>query len=141
MTTTEDRPTLAPFEGKPVESATIAIRNTGDGLSKAMEVDPTELHHGQRVYVVLECEVDKVRFDPLKDEETLERVHVLKAGRATFVDADVVAEALDAQQRRIEEAAGVQQLPLDGEDPEPPADAFDEDPDGDDLANLAAGGE
>lgn len=128
---------LTPFEGKDVHSATIAIRNAGDGLSSAMSVTPVELHQGATVHVVLECEVEKLRFDPLKDADGLIRVHMLKAGRATLIDAEAVTELLDAQQRRIDEAEGVQQLPFgedgdQGEDPD-----VDPDPESDDLANLA----
>lgn len=105
-------PKLTPFDGREVLNTTVAIRNAGDGLSKAMEIDPIELHHGDSVYVVLECEVEKLRFDPIKDTQALSRVHMLKAGVATLVDEALVADALDAQRRAIEEAAGVQRLPL-----------------------------
>lgn len=107
--------TLTPFDGKDVLSAGIAIRNAGDGLSEALSVDPQEFHHGEKVYVVLECEVDKVRFDPVKDSDGLRRVHVFKAGTATIVDESIVATQLDDQRRKIEAAAGVRRLEFDEE--------------------------
>ena len=111
--------TLSKFDGREVLNTTVAIRNAGDGLSKALGVDPVELHHGEDVYVVLHCTVDKVRFDPIKDaEDCLTRVHMLKAGDATMVDGDLVAEQLEAQARRIEEADGVHRLPFDDNEDE-----------------------
>ena len=103
---------LTKFEGRDVHSATVSITNAGDGLSKAMKVDATELHHEQTVHVVLECVVAKVRFDNVPDTDGLQRVHVLKAGRATLVDGDMVQAALDAQQARIDEALGNMHLGL-----------------------------
>lgn len=97
---------LSKFERKEVLSATVAVTGAGDGLSQAMAVDPTELHHGETVYLVLELNVAKVRFDPVPKTEGLQRVHILKAGRATLIDGEVVTAALDEQQKKIEEAMG-----------------------------------
>lgn len=126
-------PNLTPYLGRDVLTSTVSIRNTGDGLSRAMEVEPVELEPFSTVYVVLECEVEKHRHEPIKDVDgALQLVNMLKAGRATIVDKDVVVKALDEQQDRIrtaeEEAAGVSRLPLDeeGEEPTPLGDAFDE---------------
>jgi hypothetical protein len=112
MTTTE----LGTFDGKDVLRTAISVTNAGDGLSEAMKVDPTLLHLGDKVYVVLECEVAKVRFDPIKDiDDAVSRVHVLKAGTATMVDADLVQQQLAEQAERIQLAkeaeAGIERLP------------------------------
>lgn len=101
---------FAKFEGKEVTGVSVAISNTGDGLSDAMTVDNVELHHGDVVYVVLECTVNKVRFDPIKDSKALTRVHMIRAGDATIIDEGFVREALDAQVTRIEESRGVHRL-------------------------------
>lgn len=110
---------LGQFEDRDVISTSIAVRNTGDGLSEAMKTDPQMLHHGDTVYVVMECEVEKVRHDPIKDTEALTRVHMLKAGTATIVDADLVGDAVEAQaeknRRRQEDEAGVKRLPYEQE--------------------------
>jgi glucokinase len=103
---------LAAFDGKAVLSAGIAITGAGDGLSEALAVEPQEFHHGEKVYVVIETEVAKVRFDPVKDTEGLRRVHFLKAGTATIVGESVVAEALEEQKRKIEEHRGISRLEL-----------------------------
>lgn len=119
--------TLTAFEGRDVLSSTVAIRNAGDGLSKAMSVDPVELHQDQIVYVVIECEVEKIRFDRVPKTEGLERVHMLKAGRATLIDKSVVDAELDAQQRRIDDAAAAAKAgAIEGDQPIP----FEGDPTG-----------
>lgn len=105
---------LSPFDGRDVRAATVSITNAGDGLSQAMKVDPVELHHADTVYVVLQCEVAKVRFDQIKDSDDLMRVHVLKAGLATLVEGELVADVLAAQRKKIMEATGQHELPLEG---------------------------
>jgi hypothetical protein len=108
---------LGTYKGHDVLGATVSIRNTGHGLEEAMGVDPVELELGERVYVVLECEVEKHRYDPIKDTHGLQLVNMLKAGRATIVDGDLVRKHLDEQQARIDEAAGQQTLDFDGVEP------------------------
>lgn len=110
-----DTSALHPFDGRDVLRTTIAVTNAGDGLSEALGVDPREFRHGEKVYVVLETTVNKVRFDPIKDTDCLARVHVLKAGAATIVDEAVVKAQIARQKERIarakEEAAGIARLP------------------------------
>ena len=109
---------LGRFDGREVIKSTVAVTNAGDGLSKALAVDPAALDLGDKVYVVLECEVSKVTFVPVPDTSKLQRVHTLKAGGATLVDEDLVREQLDTQAQRIEESQGIQRLPM-GEGGEP----------------------
>lgn len=115
-------PPLSDFEGKPVRRSTISITNAGDGLSEAMKVEPVEHHQGDRVYVVLECEVAKVGFAPIdKDDPAGDqaRVHTFRAGTATIVDADLVATVIAEQREKNlkakEDAAGIVRLVEDGE--------------------------
>jgi hypothetical protein len=93
---------LGTFEGRKVTKTTISVRNAGDGLSQAMAVDPQLLHQSDTVYVVIECKVGPVSFDPIKDSETeCERKHVLKAGAATTIDAALVKDVIAAQTAKI----------------------------------------
>lgn len=101
---------LGNYEGQPVDTATVSIRNTGHGLEEAMSVDPVKLHMGTTVHVVLECEVEKHRFDPINDSIGLCLVNMLKAGRATIVEADLVQKYLDDQEAKIAEAKGEPKL-------------------------------
>ncbi len=132
---------LGEFEGKEVLATSVAVTNAGDGLSEALAVDPQILHQGDRGAILLEYEVAKVRFDPVKDTHGLTRVHILKAKTGTLLDLDDVQERLDEQRRRIEEAEGMMQLPLDdgatgGGEPQSIGDVLD---DALDLADTAAG--
>lgn len=120
---TETTIELGNFEGKEVLATSVAVTNAGDGLSEALAVDPQILHQGDRGAILLEYEVAKVRFDPVKDTSGLTRVHILKAKTGTLLDLEEAREKLDAQRARIEEAEGTLQLPLDGpaDDGEPKA--------------------
>lgn len=89
------------YEGRDVLQTTLQVTNAGDGLSEAMAVEPTVLHHQQTVYLVLECVVSKVSYPPIKDTDCLARMHTLKAGRATLVDGDLVLPAINDQHLRI----------------------------------------
>lgn len=98
------------FEGRDVIGTRVAITNAGDGLSQALAIEPIELSIGSKVYVVLECEVGQVGFQPVKDTEVLNRVQKLRAGTATIVDKGTVIGFLDAQRIKLEEAAGLHRL-------------------------------
>lgn len=122
-------PALGYYDGSPVVGSTVSIRNTGDGLSDAMKVDPVKLPRGEHVYVVLECEVEKHRYDP-EDKDfpggAAILVNMLKAGRATLIDGDLVRQTLDEQQRKIDEAAGQLTLDTDDGEPQPVGEVLDE---------------
>jgi len=98
------------FERLEVVGSSIKLTNAGDGLSKAMQVDPLELHVGERVFVVVEAVVGPVGFNPAKDSKGLIRVHTLKAGTATLVDETLVKDVLEEQRIKIEEALGIERL-------------------------------
>lgn len=107
---------LRPFEGHNVIASRIAVTNAGDGLSEAMSVEPEELPIGTKVNVVLECEVSRVQYVPVKDTDAFARVHTLKAGTGTIVDAGLVADLIADQEKRNQLAReardGVQRLPI-----------------------------
>jgi hypothetical protein len=87
---------LDPFEGQPVLSVGMEIPGAAGGLRESMKLDPVQLHKGERVYVVLETTVDKIRFDPVKDSDGWKRVHVLAA-------ESLVREHLDGLKARVAE--------------------------------------
>lgn len=102
---------LTEFDGRDVLQATLTITKTGDGLSKTMAIDPAEYHIGEKLYVVMEVEVAKIRFDQIPDTECFKRVHITEAGTVAIVDGGVVADVLAQQKKKIESAAGVERLP------------------------------
>jgi hypothetical protein len=106
-------PHLTTFEGREVIGSSVAITRAGDGLSDALAVEAQEYRHGETVFVVLECEVSKVRFDPVKDTNALRRVHTLVTVTATTVEKDLVGELIDEQRNRIDEARSMARLKYD----------------------------
>ena len=106
---------LKKFERRDVTAASIKVTRAGDGLSQALKVDPVEYHHGDTVYVVLECTVTNIDYPMVKGSEELVRRHTLTAGTATTVDAELVKAVLEEQRIRIEQALGVERLDFDGD--------------------------
>lgn len=104
------------FDGRDVIATSVAVTNAGDGLSQSLAVDPREIHIGDTGVIALEYVCTKVGFVEVKDTDCLNRVATLKAGAATLIDRSVVAEVLDAQALKLEQARGVQRLSLNGED-------------------------
>lgn len=117
MATKKDAGRLAKFEGREVIGTQIAITNAGDGLSKAMSIEPEQLKLGETVYIVLEATVSKITMQEVKDTRSLLRVQTLKAGTATLVDEELVSEVLEEQRVKLEEAEGVVRLDF-GDKPE-----------------------
>lgn len=101
---------LRKFEGREVQGTTIAIKNAGDGLSKALAIDPREFRTNETVYVVLECNVGPISFVPVKDTDGLLRKHDFVAGTATIVDKELVQDVLREQQDRIDAEEAKRQL-------------------------------
>lgn len=119
--TTATTSKLTPFEGADVIEATIRVTNAGDGLSEAVGIEPVEYQRGDTVYVLLETEVTRVAYEAVKaDSEFLKRVHTLRAGTGTIVDANFAKESIEMQreinQRARDAAAG--QGRLDDDDPD-----------------------
>lgn len=104
---------LGSFDGAPVLATSIRITNAGDGLSKALAVDPQIIHPDEKIYVVLETTCAQITFKPVKDTDGMLRLHTLSAGAATIVDKNLVADVLAKQVIRLEEAAGLLRLPMD----------------------------
>ena len=110
---------LTPFEGRDVVGARVEIPGAAGGLREAMKVQPVEFRQGRKVYVLIECTVGPVKFDPVmvKGEDMGQdlRVHVLRAGTAAFVDEDFAREHIDGMNEKIrlanEEAAGILRIP------------------------------
>lgn len=98
-----------------VESG-VEMPSAGGGLHDALAVENLELGHGERVVLVIDAEVMKVRFDRSqpKDEDCtdLRRVHVLRVNNAAVIDRELVAEALAEQRRKVEAAKGNDSLPF-----------------------------
>lgn len=97
---------LRKFEGRPVIGTGVAIKGAGDGLSKALAIEPEELTIGETVYVVMECTVTKISHAAVKDTDHLMRTQDLKANTVAIADKELVHDLLAAQQAKIDEAEG-----------------------------------
>lgn len=133
---------LPSFDGRDVIKSTVAIRKAGDGLSDALDIEPSPFSIGERVVVILETEVTAVDHREVPKTDVLARKHVLTTTMATIADPSLVADVLEAQrakneehrlalQREREEADGVQRVPGtepwgDDDDADLPADGFDD---------------
>ena len=126
--TPEATPDVTPetYKGLDVLATVIKITNTGDGLSKAMAVEPIEVEFGDVVYVALRLEKTKDGYDVVfsKDDDApigVAYVQVFKATQAAFVQEKSVRKAIDSMHDRIvaaeeERKSGQQSLILEYED-------------------------
>lgn len=99
-----------------VINAAVAVKNAGDGLSKALIVDPSlvDLEPGAKGVIALEYEVGPIHFVPVKDAPgCFTRKADLMVESGTFIDDAAVRDALERQRIAIEEHEGVHRLPLD----------------------------
>lgn len=116
-----DTSQLTDFEGLPVRQVGLEIPGAAGGLRDPLRVDPQEWHKGDRLYVVMELQVSKVRFDSIDKDDPggdQRRVHITEVLGAAIVERELIATALEEQKRRVdaaaEAAAGVGHLQLDG---------------------------
>lgn len=92
--------------GMPVVETTLILRQTGTGFADTMKTDPVLLEPGDSGVLIIEYEVDEVRYDRIKEkgEPTgdLTRVHVADAGIVVVAERESVAGHLEAQTQRTE---------------------------------------
>lgn len=121
---------LPNFEGRAVVRSAVKITRAGDGLSEALKLEPSALHHGDEVFFVLRGSVTQVNHRPTsREEDDLVRVHTVEAQEIAMVGQAQVDELLAAERDRVkrlkDEEAGREPLPLDeSQGVHPPADAL-----------------
>lgn len=101
---------LTPYEDRDVTSSSIRLTNAGDGLSQGMSIAPAEYHVGDIVHVVIEAQVTRVAYEPVRDTDVLRRVHTLRAGVGTIVTEQAVSAIIAKAKRDLERARGI--IPL-----------------------------
>lgn len=101
---------LTPYEDRDVIQSSIRLTNAGDGLSQALAIAPAEYHVGQTVHVVIEAEVSRIAYEPVKDTDVLKRVHTLRAGLGTIVAEADVHQLINKARRDRDLAAGATPL-------------------------------
>lgn len=129
---------LPEFEGRAVVRSAVKITRAGDGLSEALKLEPTALHHRDEVFFVLRGQVTQINHRPAsREEDDLVRVHTVEAQEIAMVGQAEVDELLAAERDRVkrlrDEDAGREPLPLDEDSqggPEPLAEALGDEPSG-----------
>lgn len=107
---------LGKHEEKEVLGVGLIVRNTGDGLSSAMDVDPVILKHGDRVGVYIEGEVVDLHFPGVKETKGVRRLHVINADVGIVVDdremmQEAIADMQDRKKLKDEAEVGIQRFP------------------------------
>lgn len=106
---------LGTHHGEPVIKSSIAIKNAGDGLSKAMKIEPQLLEPRSTVMVLLECEVGPETYSPIPDTNCWALTQNLIAGTATIVNDQASERKLRTAANKVaqlaEQKKGVQRIP------------------------------
>lgn len=95
---------LGSYQGQPIIRAKIKVTKAGDGLSKALKIEPTMLPVGWTGMLLLEVECVKHGHQRITDTEAFEVELVLAAGTATIVDDKSSRTKIERQRRKIEKA-------------------------------------
>jgi hypothetical protein len=112
--------------GTPYTSMAMEIKNVGDGLSKAIDVEPIVVKDGERVYVAVEVVKTGETYRTVGEGEgmTATRVQVFKALKAAIVDGATVRRALEQNYAKVAAAEAMRKsgqltLVVEGDDPKP----------------------
>lgn len=97
-------PELGEFEDGKVIGTTVKLATATALLNKAMSVEPHPIRSGTTVFVVLECEVGPITFDPVNDTGTYERLHTLRPARVAFADRKQVGKVIEDTATKIQAA-------------------------------------
>jgi hypothetical protein len=83
------------IKGHEIVSTTAMVKGAGDGLSPALSVDPLNLTHGDRVLLVLDVEVDDIRYPRTKkNRATVDEKYVFQTLDVAIVQDSTNAAAL-----------------------------------------------
>lgn len=99
---------LGKYKGHQITGTSVVITNLGDGLSKAVDVEPLVVKLGDRAYVVAEVKKVNDKYVLEVDSKSgkvlgVELVQTFSAIAAAFADPALVAEAIDVMTERIKQ--------------------------------------
>lgn len=97
------------FQGRPINGTQAKVVGAGDGLSAPLKVDTLDLAHGDRVFVLLDCQVSDIQFPVDKnDPEAVNQKYVLQTLDAMVIsgrnDKATVKKWLQTHRQRIQTA-------------------------------------
>lgn len=103
---------LGTYKGKEILGIAVEIRNAAGGLNEAMKlgVGAEEWDIDDERMVAMRVRAVKHRYDKVKDTDGVRLVMVCDAEDTTVIDEAIVADAIDAQAQRIEEAHGIHRM-------------------------------
>lgn len=110
---------LGDYKGVPIIGTGITVTKLGDGLSKAMKIEPVVVEAGEVVHLIVRAVKTKDHYDYEMDSDGeitgVRLVQVFQASGARFSEADVVRSGIDEMAALIakREAEEKGQLPLD----------------------------
>lgn len=104
---------LGEFEGLPITGHALALKGTGDGLSKAVAVKPTTLHKGDTVDLLVRARAGNVLMREDKDNpDAWIREQSLMAETITIVEREFSDSRIEAQREANDKAKGIVKLPF-----------------------------
>lgn len=95
---------LGEYRGKPITAVTIAVQNVGDGLSKALEIDPVIIEVGDSIRMLIDGVVKRHDYELIEKADSYEIKLVIKGGTAMLLDDAGSAKKLRVQADRIAKA-------------------------------------
>jgi hypothetical protein len=109
------QPALSNSVAGEVINASVVLKDAGDGLSKALTVEPFDIESGDEGYIAIRWTAGAVHFVPVKDAPgCFTRKVDLHAQEGTFLEDEAVEQAIERTKIAIEEHEGVHRLPLEG---------------------------
>ena len=117
---------LGEYKGLPITGTSVIVNKLGDGLSKAVDVEPIVPDVGEDVYIACRVRKTKDRYDVVRDDNgnaiAYVLVQVFDSTGAMFTDAKLARAGIAKMQERIKklEAERKGQLELDIEDSDIP---------------------
>jgi hypothetical protein len=99
---------LGDYEGYPIIETGIIINKTGDGLSKAMNVEPVSITPGEKAQIVVGLRKTKDRYDFIRDKSNriigVKWIQIFDATVAAFTKSTNAKKELDQMASKIEKA-------------------------------------
>ena len=98
---------LGTYEDRPILSSSIIVNKLGDGLSKAVDVEPIVVNMGEFAFLAVKVRPTKHRYDAIRDEQNkivgYELVQIFDSVGAAFTDAKMSAKAIEIMANKIAE--------------------------------------
>jgi hypothetical protein len=96
---------LGDYKGLPITGTSVVVNKLGDGLSKAVDVEPLVPDVGEDVYIACRVRKTKDRYDVVRDDSgnavSYTLVQIFDSTGAMFTDAKLARAGIQKMQERI----------------------------------------